>query len=84
MASADDEVSRESSRLAAKLMGVLLSGHFVLDRFGPAELYVESGHPPYVVVRAQDRVIIVNFRDQARTAALYDTLTKSLHRRRQG
>jgi len=53
-----------------------LRGWFRLERLGEGRLYVEEGRPPYVLVRLRDGFAVVNFREPARTRALYDQLAR--------
>jgi protein-S-isoprenylcysteine O-methyltransferase Ste14 len=49
-----------------------LRGHFRLTGLGDGRLYVELGHPPYLLVRMRQSFVFVNFPEPERTRALYD------------
>ena len=49
-----------------------LRGHFRVAGLGDGRLYVEPGHPPYVLVRLRQGFVFLNFPDPERTRALYE------------
>jgi hypothetical protein len=49
-----------------------LRGHFRLAGLGDGRLYVETGHPPYLLVRTRQSFVFLNFEEPERTRALYD------------
>ena len=54
--------------------GGTLRGHFRLDELGDGQLFIEWGHPPYILIRRGDGYVIVNFAEPGRTTALYRRL----------
>jgi hypothetical protein len=58
--------------------GHTLRGHFRLAELGNGQLFIRLGVPPYLLVRTRTDYVIVNFRDPARTQALYAELLKQL------
>jgi hypothetical protein len=54
--------------------GGTLRGHFRLDELGDGLLFVEHGHPPYILIRRGDAHLALNFTDPAETTALYHRL----------
>jgi hypothetical protein len=54
--------------------GETLRGHFRLDRLGDGQLFIEYGHPPYILIRSADAYVVVNFEDPDETIALYHRL----------
>jgi hypothetical protein len=53
-----------------------LRGHFRLTGLGDGRLYVELGHPPYLLVRMRQSFVFVNFPEPERTRALYDEASR--------
>ena len=54
--------------------GATLRGHFRLDELGDGQLFVQYGHPPYVLIRRGAAYVFVNFADPSETIALYRRL----------
>ena len=52
--------------------GGALRGHFRLTGLGDGRLYVQLGHPPYLLVRTRQSFVFVNLPEPERTRALYD------------
>lgn len=57
-------------------LGDALRGHFRLTSLGNAMLFVDRDHPPYVMVRSVTALLIVGFRDEARTRELIAALAR--------
>jgi hypothetical protein len=53
-----------------------LRGLFRLEGWGEGRLYVEQGFAPYLLVRLRRGFVIVNFREPARTQALYEAIVR--------
>lgn len=49
-----------------------LRGHFRVAGLGDGRLYVETGHPPYLLVRTRQSFVFVSFPEAERTRALYE------------
>ena len=56
--------------------GGALRGHFRVAELGDGRLYVEFGHPPYLLVRTRQSFVFLNFPDSERTRGLYDELAR--------
>jgi len=54
--------------------GSALRGHFRVAGLGDGQLFLERGHPPYVLLRLRHGYVVVGFRDAGRTRALYAEL----------
>ncbi|MBN2196483.1 MAG: hypothetical protein JW751_26970 [Polyangiaceae bacterium] len=54
--------------------GDTLRGHFRLEEFGDGQLFLEYGHPPYILMRGRGTYVAVNFADPTETNALYRRL----------
>jgi hypothetical protein len=54
-----------------------LRGRFRLEGWGDGRLFVEAGHPPYVLVRLRDGFLFVNFEEPERTRALYEEMARA-------
>jgi len=50
------------------------AGRFLVEGVGEALVYLESGQPPYLLVRGPDLSILVNGRQSAQTERLYERL----------
>jgi hypothetical protein len=55
-------------------LGATLRGHFRLDRLGEGQLFVELGHPPYLLVEHGREYVVVNFENPDETQRLFETL----------
>ncbi len=55
-------------------LGETLRGHFRLDRLGEGLLFLEYGHPPYLLVERGRDYVIVGFEDPSQTKRLFETL----------
>lgn len=75
-----DELPRILRRTNGFSSGGLLRGNFTLEQWGGGKLFINRNSPPYVVVRARDTFIVVNFEDAARTRELYQQLTARIAR----
>jgi hypothetical protein len=53
-----------------------LRGHFDVAGLGNGQLFIQADRPPFVLVRATDRFLIVNFEDPLRTQTFYEELTE--------
>ena len=53
-----------------------LRGHFSLEGLGDGRLYVERGHPPYVLIRLRQGFVAVNFSVPDETRALYEQIAR--------
>lgn len=49
-----------------------LRGHFRLEGIGEGRLFVELGHPPYLLVRLREGFVYLNRPEPERTRALYE------------
>jgi hypothetical protein len=49
-----------------------LRGHFRVAGLGDGRLYVETGHPPYLLARTRQSFVFVGLPEPERTRALYD------------
>ncbi len=54
-----------------------LRGHFRVEGLGQGRLYVDQGFAPYVLVRLREGFVILNFREPARTVALYEKMARA-------
>jgi hypothetical protein len=54
--------------------GGTLRGHFHLDELGDGQLFVQYGHPPYILIRRGAAYVFVSFADPSETIALYRQL----------
>jgi hypothetical protein len=54
-----------------------LRGRFRVEGLGEGYLYVEEGMAPYMVVRLRQGFVIVNFREPARTRALFEEMARA-------
>ena len=54
--------------------GDTLRGHFRLQGVGPAELYIQANHPPYIVVQRAEAPLYLGFEDPARTQEVFSQL----------
>jgi hypothetical protein len=52
-------------------------GHFRLEGLGQGRLYLEEGHPPYVIVRLREGFVILGFREPGRARALYGEMARA-------
>jgi len=64
--------------------GGALRGHFRVAGLGDGRLYVESGHPPYLLLRTRQSFVFVNFIEPERTRALYDEAARLWPERTRG
>ncbi len=55
-------------------LGRTLRGHFRVDQLGDGQLFLEAGHPPYLLVKTHDSFVIVGYEDPARTLTLHKLL----------
>jgi hypothetical protein len=81
-ATLDDRIPRVGLKTNGFAAGDTLRGTFRLDNWGSTRLYVNLNSPPFVVVRTQDGVVVVNFKDPERTREMYAQLTHALDRSR--
>jgi len=75
-----DELPRIVRRTNGFSSGAVLRGNFTLDQWGGGKLFINRNSPPYLVVRAGDTFVVVNFQDAARTRELYERLTARVTR----
>jgi len=75
-----DELPRILRRTNGFSSGGLLRGNFTLDQWGGGKLFINRNSPPYLVVRARDTFVVVNFEDAARTRELHARLTARVTR----
>jgi hypothetical protein len=64
--------------------GGALRGHFRVAGLGDGRLYVETGHPPYLLLRTRQSFVVVNFEEPERTRALYDEAARLWPERTRG
>jgi hypothetical protein len=64
--------------------GGALRGHFRVAELGDGRLYIEPGHPPYLLLRTRQSFVLVNFEEPERTRALYDEATRLWPERTRG
>jgi hypothetical protein len=57
--------------------GGLLRGHFRLRDLGDGKLFLDTGQPPYVLVRLREGFVILGLDAAERTTALYDEMARS-------
>ena len=75
--SLQDQIPRVLVRTNGYASGRTLRGHFKLDVIGTADLYIQQGTPPYVVVQTPGRVVIFNFAEPAQTRERYSALVSA-------
>ncbi len=52
-----------------------LRGYFSLEGLGQGKLFIERKASPYILIRARNSFVIINFRQKDKTQALFDELT---------
>lgn len=62
----------------------LLVGHFNLNGYGESMLFVYNGKPPYLAVRLEDRVIILNGKTPEETRQYHRLLTQAVSKAERG
>ena len=74
--SLETDLPRIRARTNGFAGGGILRGYFELEGLGKGKLFVEQGCSPYVLIRLQSGYVIVNFREPARTIALFDEIRR--------
>jgi len=54
-----------------------LRGRFRVERLGEGRLFLERGHPPYLLLLLRDGFLVLGFRDAETTRALHDALARA-------
>lgn len=60
----------------------VLRGHFDVQGLGNGMLFLDSGNPPFVLVRTPDRFVAIGLDDAARTRALHEEIEAARSRGR--
>jgi hypothetical protein len=81
-ASLDDQIPRVRGKTNGFDAGNTLRGSFRVDSWGSARLYVDLNHPPFIVLRSDDRFVAVNFANPQATRDTYAQLRQALDRSR--
>jgi hypothetical protein len=79
-ATLEDTIPRVRLKTNGFAAGNTLRGSFNVDGWGNGRLYVNGDRPPFVVIRAANGFVVVNFKEPAQTRALYADLTARLKR----
>lgn len=61
--------------------GGTLRGWFTLDGLGHGKLFVEAGHPPFVVVLLHEGFVVINYADPVDTERLFAALRSVVEQR---
>jgi len=75
--SLEDEIPRILVRNNGLGYGEIKKGHFTLEGLGRGRLYLESREGPYIFIQTAESYAIINFKDRARTEALYESMAKA-------
>ncbi len=65
-----NEMPRILARTNGTGLGQTLRGHFRVDGLGEGRLFLELGHPPYLLVRTNETFVVVGYEDAASTLRL--------------
>lgn len=71
-----DSLPRINRRTNGFSFAGALRGHFRVDSLGAGTLYLNRGHPPYVILRTAKTFVIVGFRNDSLTNELISALAK--------
>jgi hypothetical protein len=77
-ATLDERIPRVGLKTNGFAAGGTLRGTFRVDSWGSARLYVNLQNPPFLVIRSQQGIVVVNFQDPERTREIYAQLTQAL------
>lgn len=56
--------------------GYTLRGNFNLEGVGPTNIYVQENQSPYIFIKTEDRLYIINYKDSEQTRKLYEDMVK--------
>ena len=56
-------------------VGGAYKGNFMVDGLGECKLYVLSGNGPFVYIKADEKYIIINYKDKEATEKLFNELS---------
>jgi hypothetical protein len=73
----EDSIPRVIRKTNGFNMGNILKGYFRVEDLGDVKLFVHMGRPPYIYIYADDMLVIINYKDVARTKELYDSIKAS-------
>jgi hypothetical protein len=81
-AALDDAIPPVRLKTNGFAAGNTLRGSFNVDGWGNGRLYINRDTPPFVVIRAGNSFVVVNFKNSERTRTLYTDLRAHLDRSR--
>ena len=79
-ATLEDTIPRVRLKTNGFAVGNTLRGSFNVDGWGNGRLYINGDVPPFVVIRAVNRFVVVNFKEPGQTRALFADLTAHVNR----
>ncbi|HPU02151.1 MAG: DUF3784 domain-containing protein [Firmicutes bacterium] len=74
--SLENEIPRIIYRNNGLGYGEIKKGYFTLEGLGRGRLYLESREGPYIFIQTAESYAIINFKDRARTEALYESMAE--------
>lgn len=76
------ELHKEMPRVLLRTNGLgaggILKGNFKLEELGQGKLYVYQNKPPFLFLSTKEGYVFVNFKDSAKTIALYQQIQNNL------
>lgn len=70
----EDQIPEVKRKVEGFDLGFILRGTFNLEDIGTATLFINSNKSPYVVIKADDKYFIINFKDSDKTIELYNSI----------
>ncbi len=69
-----NSIPKITRRTNGAAFGNYKKGHFKLEQLGDCKLFVHSSEGPYIIIKNDDRDVIINFKDKNNTQKLYNEL----------
>ena len=70
----EDTIPRVLRKTNGFDFGYTLRGNFELEGEGIASIYIQENQSPYIVIKTDQRLVILNYKDSERTQSLYNDL----------
>lgn len=70
----EDTIPRVLRKTNGFDFGYTLRGNFELEGEGISSIYIQENQSPYIVIKTDKRLVILNYKDPARTQSLYNDL----------
>lgn len=73
----EDSIPKVLNKVNGFDLGYTLRGVFTVEGMGSGSIYIHENKPPYIVIKADKKFFIINYKDPNKTIELYEKLKLS-------